>query len=401
MIVPVAVLAAIAAQDWISAADHRRHAAADPAVHGAGRAPPRGSAWSASSACLQQLSGHFLDVVAGLPTLKVFGRAKAQIRGHRGDHRPLSDGGDGDAAGDIPVLADPRAGRDDLGGAGRRRRRPAADGRSHRPADRADGARARARGLPPAATARRQLPRQRRGHAARPAGVRGAGAAVAATPVTAPTSPTRRSPASPSRISRSLSRARGSRRSTGSRWRSSPGEVLAITGPSGCGKSTLLAVLLGFSRPDADRSAWAMSSSPIWISMPGAAQLSWMPQRPHLFAASIADNIRLGRPEAIARERSGAAVRRPGWATSSRDAAGLGDDARRSRRGSLGRRAPTRRAGACVSARRTAAAARRADGQPRRAPPRKRCWRRSGGCCAGAPCVLVAHRPALVGWPIG
>ena len=26
--------------------------------------------------------------------------------------------------------------------------------------------------------------------------------------------------------------------------------------------------------------------------------MSWMPQRPHLFAASIADNIRLGRPDA-------------------------------------------------------------------------------------------------------
>ena len=29
---------------------------------------------------LQKLAGHFLDVVAGLPTLKVFGRAKAQAR---------------------------------------------------------------------------------------------------------------------------------------------------------------------------------------------------------------------------------------------------------------------------------------------------------------------------------
>ncbi len=28
---------------------------------------------------LQRLAGHFLDVVAGLPTLKVFGRAKAQV----------------------------------------------------------------------------------------------------------------------------------------------------------------------------------------------------------------------------------------------------------------------------------------------------------------------------------
>lgn len=28
------------------------------------------------------------------------------------------------------------------------------------------------------------------------------------------------------------------------------------------------------------------------------AQVAWVPQRPHLFAASIADNIRLGRPDA-------------------------------------------------------------------------------------------------------
>lgn len=39
---------------------------------------------------LARLSGHFLDVVAGLPTLKVFGRAKAQaesIRAITADHR--------------------------------------------------------------------------------------------------------------------------------------------------------------------------------------------------------------------------------------------------------------------------------------------------------------------------
>jgi thiol reductant ABC exporter CydD subunit len=77
-----------------------------------------------------------------------------------------------------------------------------------------------------------------------------------------------------------------------------PGEVVAVTGPSGCGKSTLLAVLLGFVTPDRgsvtiggielaalDLEAWRSS-------------LAWMPQRPHLFSASIADNIRLGRPGA-------------------------------------------------------------------------------------------------------
>jgi thiol reductant ABC exporter CydD subunit len=77
-----------------------------------------------------------------------------------------------------------------------------------------------------------------------------------------------------------------------------PEEIVAITGPSGCGKSTLLNVLLGFVAPtagsirigdfdltDLDPVAWRRC-------------LAWLPQRPHLFAASLADNIRLGRADA-------------------------------------------------------------------------------------------------------
>jgi thiol reductant ABC exporter CydD subunit len=77
-----------------------------------------------------------------------------------------------------------------------------------------------------------------------------------------------------------------------------PGETLALTGPSGCGKSTLLAVLLGLVAPrsgsvgvgdvdlaDLDVGAWR-------------SQVAWVPQRPHLFSASVADNVRLGRPDA-------------------------------------------------------------------------------------------------------
>jgi thiol reductant ABC exporter CydD subunit len=80
------------------------------------------------------------------------------------------------------------------------------------------------------------------------------------------------------------------------------GEVLALTGPSGCGKSTLLGVLLGLVRPqsgsirvggvelaDLDIDAWR-------------AALAWVPQRPHLFKASIAENVRLGRADATAGE---------------------------------------------------------------------------------------------------
>ena len=77
-----------------------------------------------------------------------------------------------------------------------------------------------------------------------------------------------------------------------------PGEVVALTGPSGCGKSTLLDVVLGLRRPgsgqvllggvdlgDLDMDSWR-------------ARIGWVPQRPHLFARTVADNVRIGRPDA-------------------------------------------------------------------------------------------------------
>jgi thiol reductant ABC exporter CydD subunit len=77
-----------------------------------------------------------------------------------------------------------------------------------------------------------------------------------------------------------------------------PGQVLAITGPSGCGKSTLLAVLLGF--VGAYGGSVQVGGVDLTTLDPEAwrARVSWMPQRPHLFAASIAENIRLARPDA-------------------------------------------------------------------------------------------------------
>lgn len=77
-----------------------------------------------------------------------------------------------------------------------------------------------------------------------------------------------------------------------------PGERIAIIGPSGAGKSTLLNLLLGFVTPtrgrvligDVDLSEIDLDE---W-----RRELAWVPQRPHLFAVSLADNIRLGRPDA-------------------------------------------------------------------------------------------------------
>ncbi|MFE9106267.1 thiol reductant ABC exporter subunit CydD [Actinomadura geliboluensis] len=77
-----------------------------------------------------------------------------------------------------------------------------------------------------------------------------------------------------------------------------PGETVALVGPSGAGKSTVLSVLLGFVQPDSGRvlADWddlAEFSPDAW-----RAQIAWVPQRPHLFAGTVAENIRLGRPSA-------------------------------------------------------------------------------------------------------
>ena len=76
------------------------------------------------------------------------------------------------------------------------------------------------------------------------------------------------------------------------------GKVTGIVGPSGCGKSTLLAVLLGFARPDSGRVVvdgidLATADLDDWRS-----QVAWLSQDPVLFAGTVFENIRLGRPYA-------------------------------------------------------------------------------------------------------
>ncbi|MEV2256056.1 thiol reductant ABC exporter subunit CydD [Streptomyces sp. NPDC050147] len=77
-----------------------------------------------------------------------------------------------------------------------------------------------------------------------------------------------------------------------------PGERIALIGPSGAGKSTLLALLLGFTRPTSGRVTVGETDLAALDPDPWLSQVAWVPQRPHLFAASIADNIRLARPDA-------------------------------------------------------------------------------------------------------
>lgn len=77
-----------------------------------------------------------------------------------------------------------------------------------------------------------------------------------------------------------------------------PGRTTALVGPSGCGKSTLLAVLMGFVAPSSggvtigdvaldelDIEAWR-------------ARIAYVPQSPHMLTRSVRDNVALGRPDA-------------------------------------------------------------------------------------------------------
>ena len=76
------------------------------------------------------------------------------------------------------------------------------------------------------------------------------------------------------------------------------GRSLALVGSSGAGKSTAASLLLRFIDPTTGRVE--VDGRPL-ADIPVAAwraSLAWVPQRPHLFTGSIADNIRLARPDA-------------------------------------------------------------------------------------------------------
>jgi ATP-binding cassette subfamily C protein CydD len=77
-----------------------------------------------------------------------------------------------------------------------------------------------------------------------------------------------------------------------------PGETVALVGESGAGKSTVGALLLGLVQPTAGRVTaggvdLAVCRQDAWRQF-----TAWVPQRPYLLRGTVAQNIRLGDPEA-------------------------------------------------------------------------------------------------------
>ena len=64
------------------------------------------------------------------------------------------------------------------------------------------------------------------------------------------------------------------------------GETLALVGESGSGKSTLTSLVLGLAAPGSGRVLRA------------PCDVAWMPQRPTIFSGTVADNVRVGKADA-------------------------------------------------------------------------------------------------------
>ncbi|MFC5261081.1 thiol reductant ABC exporter subunit CydD [Kribbella qitaiheensis] len=77
-----------------------------------------------------------------------------------------------------------------------------------------------------------------------------------------------------------------------------PGEVVALAGPSGVGKSTVIATILGFVVPESGVVVAGGSAADEFAPERWREEFAWVPQRPGLRLGSIADNVRLGRPDA-------------------------------------------------------------------------------------------------------
>jgi thiol reductant ABC exporter CydD subunit len=77
-----------------------------------------------------------------------------------------------------------------------------------------------------------------------------------------------------------------------------PGETVALVGRSGAGKSTVAALLLKLIEPTAGRIAVGGVDLADCDSRAWRRQVAWVPQHPSLLRGTIAENIRLGDPDA-------------------------------------------------------------------------------------------------------
>jgi ATP-binding cassette subfamily C protein CydC len=77
-----------------------------------------------------------------------------------------------------------------------------------------------------------------------------------------------------------------------------PGDRIAIRGDSGSGKTTLSSLLLRLWDPDSGRVLYGEQDIRSLAQADWHRQIAWLPQHAPVFAGSVADNLRLGDPQA-------------------------------------------------------------------------------------------------------
>jgi ATP-binding cassette subfamily B protein len=77
-----------------------------------------------------------------------------------------------------------------------------------------------------------------------------------------------------------------------------PGETVALVGPSGAGKTTIFQLLMRFFDPDEGRVTLDGIDLRAMARTDLRRQLALVPQEPVIFATTVGENIRFGRPEA-------------------------------------------------------------------------------------------------------
>jgi ATP-binding cassette, subfamily C, bacterial CydD len=77
-----------------------------------------------------------------------------------------------------------------------------------------------------------------------------------------------------------------------------PGEAVALVGSSGAGKSTIASLLLRLIEPTAGRVLAGATDAAGCSAEAWRRQVAWVPQRPTLLRGTVADNIRLAEPAA-------------------------------------------------------------------------------------------------------
>lgn len=80
------------------------------------------------------------------------------------------------------------------------------------------------------------------------------------------------------------------------------GKRVAVVGLSGAGKSTLMNLLLGFMRPTAGQITVNGKDITVLDMAAWRRKVAWVPQQPHLYPGTLAENIRIGKPAAVEHE---------------------------------------------------------------------------------------------------